>query len=85
MTAIRYDGANADAVLAFLGGPTMAEIEHITVHGPGRGLTPAIRVTVPTHPVVRLRAGEWLVREDGTYDALTDDAFRKHYAPIEEN
>lgn len=84
--AIRYDGTNEDAILAFMRGPEHARVEKTKLPGPGRGLRDGIRIDLfGGH--LRVAVGQWIVRERHsgreTHQAVWNDVFVRTYEPVD--
>lgn len=77
--AVRYDGDNADTVLAMLGRARMTSSAPIYISGPGRGMTPALKLESGSY-LVTATVGDWvLVDDEGLFWSMTDEEFREEF------
>lgn len=79
--AIRYTRVGDIAAVESLW-PDDAAVERCRLPGPGRGMSPGIRITTGRWGVIQVRDGEWVLRhEDGTHEVLSNAVFRRRYQP----
>ncbi|MFD6416014.1 hypothetical protein [Streptomyces sp. NPDC060194] len=76
--AVRYDGTNAAAIVALLGGSTNARTEQVQLPGPGRGLTPGIRIQTFAQRG-QARRGDWITTTGAGFKVMSDQQFTAQY------
>jgi hypothetical protein len=82
--AVRYDGGNSEAVLAFMGGPRQAEVTEGTIPGPGRGISPAL-VIHTLEGNMTASVGDWIIRGvRGEFYPCKPDIFAATYEAVGE-
>lgn len=81
VTAIQYDGTNAEAIVELLGGETNARTEAANLPGPGRGLTPGIRIQTFAKQA-QAREGDWVARTDAGFKVISNVQFSAEYEAV---
>lgn len=79
--AVRYDGHNAAAIVTLLGGPDNARVEDTRLPGPGRGVTPGIKIVTFTKRS-QAREGDWVARTEASWKVISAKQFEAEYEEV---
>lgn len=80
--AIRFDGANADEVVAFMGGPRQAKGQLKKLPGPGRGMHDGIAIET-LEGTMTASVGDWIIcGVRGEHYPCKPDIFEATYEPV---
>lgn len=79
--AVRYDGHNAAAIVTLLGGPDNARVEDVRLPGPGRGVTPGIKI-VTFSKRGHAREGDWVARTETSWKVVPAAQFAADYEEV---
>lgn len=81
VTAVRYTRVGDITAIEAMW-PDHAAVEQCRLPGPGRGMSPGIRITTGRWGVIPVREGEWVLRHaDGSHEVLSHRQFCRRYQP----
>lgn len=78
---IQYDGTNVVEVVAFLGGPNVADAKPGSLPGPGRGMTQGL-VIRRLRDTMTVPVGGWIVKQRGEFRTFWPEAFEREYTRV---
>lgn len=81
VTAVRYTHVGDITAIEALWADDAA-VEQCRLPGPGRGMTPGIRINTGRSGVIPVCEGEWVLRHaDGSHEVLAHQEFQRRYQP----